>query len=137
MKNLLLIILTFLLIGCSSYDIFQLKQKSGIEYVVSSGNRIVEAQACKNVLTGYTYGETGNFRLECEMLWELLYIGKENNSIRLLYREYLVYDDNSYIKSDYTIEYKYDLSESKIIKFKDINLTIKKADASEITYLIN
>lgn len=71
-----------------------------------------------------------------ELMWELIYLGKENDFIRLLYREYYSLEAGDYIKSDYTVEYKYDLSESKLIKFRDNEIVIINSTPSTLEYVI-
>jgi len=63
---------------------------------------------------------------------ELIYLGRNSKSISILYREFI----NDYIKAAFTQEYKYDISEDKMIGFKGARFEIVKADNTEVVYRV-
>lgn len=63
---------------------------------------------------------------------ELLYIGGNSKSISILYREFT----GDYIKAAFPQEYKYDISEDKIIGFKGARIEVIKANNTEIAYRV-
>ena len=88
------------------------------------------------VESGHHYSNGENYIKSKDLVWELVYTGKENNMIKFLYREYYSYVGNSYIKSDYTVEYKYDLNEGKKIKFRNFEIEIINSNPSSLEYKI-
>lgn len=68
----------------------------------------------------------GNFK------FELLYTGKENNIINIVYREYV----NDLARNSFYQNLTYDLSESNIIKFKSIEIEILNSSNSELSFKI-
>ena len=68
----------------------------------------------------------GNFK------FELVYTGKTNNSINVVYREYI---DNLARNSFYQ-NLTYDLNESNIIKFKSIKIEILSSSNSELVFKV-
>ncbi|MBF4425588.1 hypothetical protein [Vibrio anguillarum] len=68
----------------------------------------------------------GNFK------FELLYTGKTNNSIHVVYREYV--DDLA--RNSFYQNLTYDLNESDIIRFKSIEIEIIKSTNSELVFKV-
>lgn len=61
---------------------------------------------------------------------ELVYLGGNSKSISILYREFI----GDYIKPAFTQEYKYDISEDRVIGFKGARFEVIKADNTEVIY---
>lgn len=62
----------------------------------------------------------------------IMYLGKNNNILKFSYREFY----NNIIRDSFTTEITYDLSESKIIGFKNFKAEIIEATNSELKYKI-
>ena len=136
MKTLVIFLaVLFTLIGCSSYDTIMFEQKPNVEYTAFNGNQIL---ACSIVDYLYPVDEFQNQEIRTnELAWELIYIGKENNFINVLYREYFSTfpGGGGRLNQTYEIEYKYDIVDS--IEFKNKYIFIKSVDESKITYYID
>ena len=61
---------------------------------------------------------------------EIIYNGKVSNDLKFIYREF----ESELIRPAYTQEVQYDANESKIIRFKDLQIEIIEADNQKITY---
>jgi hypothetical protein len=62
----------------------------------------------------------------------LEYAGKSANTISLFYKEF----SNTFIRPDATQEFKFDLSESKIIGIKGAQIEVIEANNTGITYKV-
>jgi len=67
---------------------------------------------------------------------ELTYNGKSNNTIFIDYREYSVGREGAYIKDSFKQSLQYDISESRNIKFRTVDLEIVEANSNEITFIV-
>jgi hypothetical protein len=63
---------------------------------------------------------------------ELIYSGREGDVIRIVYREYT----GDFIRPAFAQELRYDLGESRIIRFRSLEIEILEADNSEITFRV-
>ncbi|MFC2103384.1 hypothetical protein ACFLSS_03030 [Bacteroidota bacterium] len=95
----------------------------------STGENIMQ---CKTVSYMDYEGIVG--RVTGEVLWKLIYTGLEANYVKFLYYEFFSFNKQNLIKSDFTVEYKYDISENRTIYFKDIEIEVINATSSAIKY---
>ena len=63
---------------------------------------------------------------------ELIYSGKAGNVIKIVYREY----SNDYARPAFSQELQYDLSETKLLKFKKTTIEVMSATNQEITFKV-
>ena len=63
---------------------------------------------------------------------ELIYSGQSNNTIRLVYREYL----DGLARPPFTQELEYDLSESTAITFKSLEIDVIEATNNHIRFMV-
>jgi len=80
----------------------------------------------------YTLNESMFIEQDDSFQQTLIYLGKENNILKFSYREF---SDNR-IRDSFTTEISYDLSESKIIGFKDFKAEIIEASNTLLKYRI-
>ena len=86
------------------------------------------------VLAGYKNDVYQNIRDAFRQ--ELLYGGIDHNVIQVDYREYQVNANGTLIRDAYTQSVKYDLSVSKTIKFRSIEIDVLEANTNEITFVL-
>jgi len=122
-----LIILSILTIGCSSTIQMSQYSKPENEKMVATAGEVI----ADYVLAGYTE----DMKLKSiDLLFRLTYIGRDKNSIKILYYEFATVNNRDLIKSDYTVAYSFDLDENTIISFKDLKIEIINITSSELTY---
>lgn len=68
--------------------------------------------------------------------WELVYAGNNKNNVKIYYREYVVQDGSWYAKDAFTQELNYDLNESDLIRYKNVQLQILTANNEKIVYQV-
>jgi len=78
----------------------------------------------------YVETETKVTTVSTNFIQEIIYNGKVSNDLKFIYREF----ESELIRPAYTQEVQYDANESKIIRFKDLQIEIIKADNQKITY---
>ena len=125
-RTKLLFATVLLLTSCSPKIVIKTVPESNIKAVSNTGMQVISQLRI----------DKSKSKSSKALMWELIYLGKENNFIRLLYREYYSFAAGDYVKSDYTVEYKYDLSESKVIKFRDNEIEIINSTPSTLEYII-
>lgn len=64
--------------------------------------------------------------------FELIYTGKTNNTISIVYREYV----NDFARDSFYQNLTYDLNESNLIKFKSIELEVLESSNSELIFKV-
>lgn len=88
--------------------------------VNSSGSKLFFSRVTKLKNT------EGNFK------FELIYTGKENNSISVVYREYV----DNFARNSFYQSLTYDLNESKIIKFKTLEIQVLDSTNSGLAFKV-
>lgn len=68
--------------------------------------------------------------------WELVYAGKNNNNVKIYYREYVVQGGAWLAKDAFTQELNYDLSEGNFIRYRDIQLEVVNANNEGIIFKV-
>ncbi len=68
--------------------------------------------------------------------FELIYNGKNDNDIKLFYKEYIFVEADRRIKSKVSQELTYNLDESDIVRYKNYKIQVLKATDEAITYKV-
>lgn len=68
--------------------------------------------------------------------FELLYYGKYDNTIKLLYKEYIFVEEDRQFKSKAAQELTYNLDESDIVRYKKYKIQILEATDDVMTYKV-
>lgn len=70
------------------------------------------------------------------LVQELMYGGIDGNTIQIDYREYSKSDYGTIARPAFSQSVKYDLSKSKIISYRNLEMEIINADGKEIVFLV-
>jgi len=129
MKFILCLSTCLLILGCGS-DRFAFQ-----DYQLNNSS----SSTVGSTLMSWGYGHKGGFLSKGVvdgMRMELNYGGRDHNVIRVNYREYGVGEQGEFTRSSYCQEFKYDLSQSTTITFRDIRIAIDSADQQKLVYRI-
>ena len=63
---------------------------------------------------------------------EVVYSGRDGDTARMLYREYA----GGVARPAFTQELSYDLSESSVVRFRSVEIEVKDATGSAVTYTV-
>ena len=142
MKRFLLAAVAMIFIGCQPAMIWNFKE---MDPDISSKNEATVG----DVVFLWEYGtKQGNSSAEAVKVdgyhMELVYSGASQNILFLMYREYSIMPpypytsktSGMYLKAGYNHEFRYDLSTSKIITFRDIKIEILSADNEKLSYIL-
>lgn len=86
--------------------------------------------------TGTNYLQYGNVYRHKGLRRELSYSGITENVIHLSYREFSTGSTGDYARQAFAQELRYDLSSSKEITFREINIRLESADQAKIVYTV-
>lgn len=126
MRKYFLSLMLLGLVACSPIEYFiQPNFVIGETYTATVGSQMISVEN----------GSSGGFG-KSGFQQELIYSGLANNVLQIAYREYNLSQNSSYIKGDFSQNLQYDISLSKVISFRDMQIEILEANSNTIKFKV-
>lgn len=131
MKNIILILLSGFYYACTCYPYIFKDYVIGEVYTTPVGSPILTSKyGCAVIPKDTTKRPTSGY---CQ---ELVYSGRSQNTIYLLYREYEIARQGDFIRSAYTTSYVYDITNTQLITFRNFRLNVMDANSNQIKFSV-